>query len=140
MDIEEKKGKIKSFLNEHKFSYVELNEIEINQVYNFYFNNLKEDYVSHNVLLYYGSFYRIQKNFNKMIKYYLLSAENGNELINHIKIDMNHFSEFRKNKKIKIKQLKNKINELENYIVELECMPGSREYNKAKIHFESLIN
>ena len=77
----EKEKKIKLFLNNYNLIDIPLNESEIDQVYNLFFNNIIEKNISSNVAFYYGRYYEYcngKKNYDNMMKYYLISIERGN--------------------------------------------------------------
>lgn len=79
MDICEKEKQLKSyFLEQHSYIYLPLNEEEINQVYNLFFNNIEEEVISSNSTHYYGLHYHLKNNHEKTIKYYLKSIEKKN--------------------------------------------------------------
>ena len=78
MKLQKKELQIKSFIQKYNYNYVILNELELKQVYDFYFNNKEDIVVSSNVLLYYGCYCEIKKDYDNMIKYYSISIEKDN--------------------------------------------------------------
>ena len=66
MNLIEKETQIIIFLNKYEYSYVKLNEDEINIVYDLYFNNKENEITSANSFLYYGVYYKFKKDGKKL--------------------------------------------------------------------------
>jgi len=71
---------IKKYMEKHKFGYINIsNNNDLNIIYDLYKNNnIIDNNLSGVVLLYYGVYYRIHKNYDLMKKYYLMAIEMGN--------------------------------------------------------------
>ena len=66
----DKLDEIKKYLKNKKINYIEIPDESINKIYQLYINNNKEEIETCIENYYYDTFYYINKNYNKMKKYY----------------------------------------------------------------------
>lgn len=70
---------IKEYLAEYSIGYITIPEYDLEQIYNLYHNNISCDKLSPNTMNYYGIYYFINNDCDKMLKYYLMAIDKGND-------------------------------------------------------------
>ena len=156
-----KKDFIIDFLNKNKlkFDVNELNEDEINIIYDLYKNNVKiydEKILNSNCLLFYGIYYKnIEKNYDLMKKYYLMTIENDKNNSDAM-YDLGHYYQYiEKNYKLMkkyylmaiendifkniFKNIKNIDNKLIKLKIYLAILPKIND-KEIKIEIETFLN
>lgn len=80
MDSKDKITYLRNYCNFQQLEYVELNEEELNIVYNYIANNvgLLPENPTSNTILYFGLKYKVDENYPKMQEYYIKAIELGN--------------------------------------------------------------
>lgn len=74
------KKDIISYLHNNGYNYVQLNDLDIDSVHKFFFQGIKTDNLSSNVLLYYAVYYEINNDLDNCMKYYLMAIEKNNSV------------------------------------------------------------
>jgi TPR repeat protein len=106
MKLFEKESRIKSFVKTNNFEYVPLNELEINQVYDFMFNDIVQNVNLSNVFLYYGVYFQILGDFKNMKKYYFKAIKKENSYaMNNLGCYFKKQSDFKNMKKYYFKAI-----------------------------------
>ena len=65
-------------LKQNGMTYIAIPSAHVKTIYRLLFENVVDEVADDTVLLYHGAHFRIQGDFDKMIKYYLMAVEYGN--------------------------------------------------------------
>jgi tetratricopeptide (TPR) repeat protein len=76
-DLKIKLNKINDYINKNNFVILNIPNENINNIYDLYFNNNIREIDNDIECLYYGIYYKINKNYELMKKYYLMAIENN---------------------------------------------------------------
>jgi len=71
---------IKNFLTQHDMIYVDIDTESIKKINDLLVNNIYNEPLTSMEMLYYGLYYKINKDYVKMKKYYLMAIEKGNDI------------------------------------------------------------
>ena len=74
LSLHEKLCHISSIFTDLNIINSSLNESEVDQVYNIWISETKDEDMSSNVLIYYANFSKTIKNYENMMKYYLMAT------------------------------------------------------------------
>ena len=69
---------IKNWLSNNTYVFVDIPYESINNIYDLLINGKLNEPNNDIEMLYYGNYYKEQKDYNNMIKYYLMAIKNGN--------------------------------------------------------------
>jgi TPR repeat protein len=76
----DKLEEIKNYLQDKGYNYIKIPEESTDEIYQLYINNVEKKVKNDIEYLYFGMYYQINKNYDKMKKYYLMAIKKGNSL------------------------------------------------------------